>query len=191
MNRPPNSAPRRWIHIGLLLAAAGTLLASAPRLQDSTTARLRFIPGSTAKVEQILGEEDKELGRPTAARTATRYGLEGTDLGNSFEHNGRVYFLFGDTVGTAGRALDTIGFSESRDPESGVRLQFLTMEAIATGRRGGARRGGRAQAGPGERQYLTIEPPGNRAADHRVVWQHVCSQRTCVCARWSMNVSFR
>ena len=160
VNRPLNSPARRWIPTGLLLVAASTLLASAPRLQDSATSRLRFIPGSTAKVEQILGEEDKELGRPTAARTATRFGLEGTDLGNSFEHNGRVYFLFGDTVGSAGRALDTIGFSESRDPESGVRLQFLTMDAIAAGRRGRARRGGRAQIAPSEKQYLTIEPPG-------------------------------
>ena len=157
----------RRIQFVILASAVGAALALAPRLPASPTPslptsqppQLRFIPGSTQKVEQILGEEDKERGQPTASRTATRFGLEGTDLGNSFEHNGRVYFLFGDTVGTAGRALDTIGFSESRDPESGVHLQFLTMDAIASGRRGG-RRGGRAQAARGEQQYLTIEPAG-------------------------------
>jgi hypothetical protein len=35
----------------------------------------------------------------TTLRTRSRYGLEGTDLGYSFEHQGKLYFLFGDTVG--------------------------------------------------------------------------------------------
>jgi hypothetical protein len=99
---------------------------------------LRYVAGSTVKVEQLLGEEDKQLHRPTLSQTATRYGIEGTDLGNSFEHGGRVYFLFGDTVGRLRRALDTIATTDATDPESGVRLDFLTS-------------GG---------DYLTIQPPG-------------------------------
>ena len=99
---------------------------------------LRYEAGSTVKVEQLLGEEDKQLHRPTLSQTATRYGIEGTDLGNSFEHGGRVYFLFGDTVGRLRRALDTIATTDATDPESGVRLDFLTS-------------GG---------DYLTIQPPG-------------------------------
>jgi hypothetical protein len=66
--------------------------------------------------------------------------LEGTDLGYSFEHEGRAYFLFGDTLGHLDRALDTIATTDSRDPERGVRLDFLTV-------------GG---------DYLTIQPPGIR-----------------------------
>ena len=117
---------------------------------------LRHVVGSTAKVQQLLGEQDLERGQPTLSRTVTRYGLAGTDLGSSFEHDGRLYFLFGDTVGTLQRALDTIGVTDARDPESGVRLDFLTMPA-----RSMPFARGRAGRGPvGEQQYLTIEPPG-------------------------------
>jgi hypothetical protein len=44
---------------------------------------LRYVAGSTVKVEQPVGEEDKQLHQLTLSRTATRYGIEGTDLGNS------------------------------------------------------------------------------------------------------------
>jgi hypothetical protein len=104
---------------------------------------LTYIDGSTAKINQLVGEEDKELHKSTLSRTETRYGLIGTDLGYSFEHQGRVYFLFGDTVGVARGALDSIasvGISGAGwDPAAGVRLDFLTV--------------------PGGR-YLTIQPPG-------------------------------
>jgi hypothetical protein len=43
-----------------------------------------------------------------------------------FENNGSVVFLFGDTVGALDRALDTMATTEARDPEAGVRLDFLT-----------------------------------------------------------------
>lgn len=99
---------------------------------------LRYVPGSTVKVEQLLGEEDKQLHQPTLSQTVTRYGIEGTDLGNSFEHGGRVYFLFGDTVGRLRHALDTIATTDAGDPEGGVRLDFLKSGS----------------------DYLTIQPPG-------------------------------
>jgi hypothetical protein len=99
---------------------------------------LRYVPGSTVKIEQLLGEEDKQLHQPTRSRTFTRYGIEGTDLGNSFEHQGRVYFLFGDTVGRLRHALDTIATTDAADPEGGVRLDFLKSG----------------------NDYLTIQPPG-------------------------------
>ena len=99
---------------------------------------IRYVAGSTIKVEQLLGEEDKQRHQPTLSRTVTRYGIEGTDLGYSFEHDGRVYFLFGDTVGRLRRALDTMATTEARDAESGVRLDFLTVGS----------------------DYLTIQPPG-------------------------------
>jgi hypothetical protein len=106
--------------------------------QSASDPALRYIPASTVKVEQLLGEEDKQLHQPTLSRTFTRYAIEGTDLGSSFEHDGRVYFLFGDTVGRLRRALDTIATTDARDPEAGVRLDFLTSGS----------------------DYLTIQPPG-------------------------------
>jgi len=105
---------------------------------SATEPVLRYVAGSSIKIEQLLGEEDKQLHQPTRSQTATRYGIEGTDLGNSFEHGGRVYFLFGDTVGRLRRALDTIATTDANDPESGVRLDFLKSGS----------------------DYLTIQPPG-------------------------------
>jgi hypothetical protein len=139
------------VALALCWTATGTA-----RWQTATGPVLRYVPGSSVKVEQLLGEEDKERHQPTLSRTVTRYGLEGTDLGYSFEHDGRAYFLFGDTVGQLGGALDTIATTDARDPEAGVRLDFLTVNAPPRGR--GSRRG----RGPiaGEKTYLTIQPPG-------------------------------
>jgi hypothetical protein len=104
---------------------------------------IKYVAGSTVKITQLVGDEDKEFHRPTSSRTVTRYGLQGTDLGYSFEHLGQVYFLFGDTVGVAKGALDSIATAQTpdngRDPKAGVRLDFLT-----------ARDG----------TYLTIQPSG-------------------------------
>ncbi|MGO9121025.1 MAG: DUF4185 domain-containing protein [Desulfomonilaceae bacterium] len=87
---------------------------------------LRYVPGSTIKVEQLVGEMDKERHKPTLSRTFSRYGLLGTDLGYSFEHKGRAYFLFGDTIGRWPGVLHTIATTDATDPERGVRLDFMT-----------------------------------------------------------------
>jgi len=99
---------------------------------------ITYIPGSSAKLEQLLGEEDKQLHKPTLSLTVTRYGIEGTDLGSPFENQGLIYFLFGDTVGKLDKALDTIATTNATDPQQGVRLDFLTVG----------------------KDYLTIQPPG-------------------------------
>jgi len=60
-----------------------------------------WVPGSTQKVCQPNGEIDYETGKPTVSQTQTNYGLAGDDLGASFEHNGKLWLLFGDTNPTA------------------------------------------------------------------------------------------
>jgi hypothetical protein len=104
---------------------------------------LTYVPGSTHKINQLIGELDKQTHQPTLSRTESRYRLQGTDLGYSFEHQGKIYFLFGDTVGALGRALDSVATTDADlnavDPERGVRLDFLTQS-------------------PG--LYLTVQPPG-------------------------------
>jgi class 3 adenylate cyclase len=112
--------------------AAATAAAAAGR-------GLHYVLGSTVKLEQLIGEDDNERHKPTRSQTITRYHLKGADLGSSFEHEGRAYFLFGDVMGRMGGVLDTIAMTDAHDPELGVRLDFLTA-----GRAG----------------YLTIEPPG-------------------------------
>jgi hypothetical protein len=109
-------------------AAASALAAStvAPTRTPAPTPsgpRLRYVAGSTKKVEQIIGDTDVQTGAATASRTAARFGLQGTDLGQSFEHNGALYFLFGDAMGTGG---DPVGVSRSNDPASSLVLDFIT-----------------------------------------------------------------
>src|SRR5688572_9591136 len=85
---------------------------------------LEYVSGSTAKVEQLIGDYDIATTERTYNQTASRYGIWGTDLGNSFEHNGRAYFLFGDTIGKYGG--DVIGVSDATDPSAPLGLDFLT-----------------------------------------------------------------
>ena len=111
----------------------------AARAEPRAGAGLRFVPGSTVKVEQLIGDFDKERKSPTLGRTFSRFSVLGTDLGCSFEHEGRAIFLFGDTVGHVSYAEDTMAMTEATEPEKGVRLDFFT-------------------AAPGK--YLSIAPPG-------------------------------
>jgi hypothetical protein len=84
----------------------------------------------TAKVAQLTGEIDRQTHAPTLSRTESRFGVVGCDLGQSFEHEGRAYFLFGDT-NTDNRirkdpssALDSIGFTSDTDAGNGIKLDF-------------------------------------------------------------------
>jgi hypothetical protein len=79
------------------------------------------------KINQLTGECDFQEDHQTQSLTESRYGLRGTDLGASFEHNGKLFFLFGDThwvneslPGTA----DSIAYTPDSDPWNGVTLYF-------------------------------------------------------------------
>ncbi|MGH3197485.1 MAG: DUF4185 domain-containing protein, partial [Streptosporangiaceae bacterium] len=87
------------------------------------------------KLAQLTGEFDREgwngTGTPSFAlnRTESRFGIIGTDLGSSFTHQGRVYFLFGDTWrvghGKPNDDLDAIAFSTDNTADDGLDLTFL------------------------------------------------------------------
>jgi hypothetical protein len=62
----------------------------------STSGRVVYVPGSTKKVCQLTGETDREFNRPTVNRTETLWGLKSADGGYSFEHQGKLVFVFGD-----------------------------------------------------------------------------------------------
>ncbi len=95
---------------------------------------LTWIPGSSVKVEQLLGDcdwpdlEQRSVCTPTASQTITKNDVEGTDLGYSFETPNGLMFLFGDTIGTKTlyHAGDTTALSQSTDPAGKVLLDFLT-----------------------------------------------------------------
>lgn len=134
------------VRFAVVACAAAVVVASAAQAQVSRPGFiLRY--EATTKVNQLNGELDKQFHRPTLSRTVARYGLKGSDLGSSFEHAGRAYFLFGDTVGVVGHALDSIGTTDARDPSGGIRLDYVSPH-------------------PGT--YLTIQPPGVRMAAFEV-----------------------
>ncbi len=87
---------------------------------------LHYVDDSTVKLEQLIGDQDKERHKPTANQTFTRFGVEGTELGSSFEHQGHIYFLFGPTLGPAPGLSNTIATSDTTNPSGGVHLDFLT-----------------------------------------------------------------
>jgi len=83
------------------------------------------------KVSQVTGQTDRQRHVPTDNQTETRFGLWGTDLGASFEHRGKLVFLFGDTwpagPNTEDRPVDgdAIAFSSDRNPDDGLTLDFV------------------------------------------------------------------
>ncbi|MBN2024668.1 MAG: DUF4185 domain-containing protein [Pirellulales bacterium] len=130
----PNASgfrPRlRFVHPGRA-AYVLALVAVAPPASRAVepAARLALVPGSTVKVCQLTGDVDRQTGKPTLSQTNARAGVAATDLGSSFEHKGKLYFLFGDTWRHAdGRdahvARDALAWTDSRDPAQ-IRLDFL------------------------------------------------------------------
>jgi len=83
----------------------------------------------TARVHQLTGEDDRERGGFAHNRTLSRFGLWGTDLGASFAHAGRTYFLFGDSIadveGTNPKCGDAIAYTTDGDPTNGIDLEFV------------------------------------------------------------------
>src|SRR5690349_23347447 len=88
-------------------------------------AQVELVPGSVRKVCQLPGERDRQRNADTLNRTETRFGVVGTDLGASFEHDGRLWFLFGDTWPDA-ELGDSVAWTTDRTPEPGIGLQFVS-----------------------------------------------------------------
>jgi hypothetical protein len=53
--------------------------------------------GAPEKICQLTGETDWQTGKPTEARTYSRFGLDAADLGYPIEHDGKLILLFGDS----------------------------------------------------------------------------------------------
>jgi Domain of unknown function (DUF4185) len=84
----------------------------------------------TIKIAQLTGEFDRQTKTLTLSQSQSRFGIVGCDLGQSFEHQGHVSFLFGDTFTDnnirkdPSSALDSIGFTSDSDAGHGIRLDF-------------------------------------------------------------------
>jgi uncharacterized protein (TIGR03437 family) len=122
-------------HIFFLILFAATISTSSAQPADPI-----WLPGSSQKVCQLVGEQDRQIMQPTLSRTETNYGLIGNDLGSSFEHNGKLWFLFGDSHPTAafnGKPNsqtdaprlpldnDAVGFTSGTNIDQCVKLDFV------------------------------------------------------------------
>lgn len=99
----------------MIIAAIAIMLGTSLVTDAFGQRKLVYVAGSTQKVSQLTGDFDRMLGQPTLNQTNKRFGVFATDLGSSFEHNGKLFFLFGDTWGQPG-LLDAVAWSQSRDP---------------------------------------------------------------------------
>ena len=77
------------------------------------------------KINQLTGDFDKHLNKPTKSLSYTRYSIEGIDLGVPFEDGDTTWILFGDTWGPKGGLLDAIGYTTDKEPEKGLKLDFI------------------------------------------------------------------
>src|SRR5215211_2693416 len=82
---------------------------------------------STIKVTQLTGDIDRETGKQTPNQTGKRFGIFGSDLGVSFIHQGKLYFLFGDT----NRRDPDTGLPASAFPGEDFNENLTDLDAIA------------------------------------------------------------
>lgn len=134
---PGKGVRLRTLLLGLLWIAGGPggVAYAGPAPADL---ELRYLHGSTRRLGQLVGDRDLSTGAQTPTQSQSRFGIVGTDLGYPFEHRGKIWFLFGDTIGRD-RKSDVIGVLDTRHGDDPMRLDFLT--------------------GPDGR-YLTISPRG-------------------------------
>jgi hypothetical protein len=109
--------------IVLAVFAAGIGVAKAI---GADSVKLVYVPNSTKKICQLTGDFDRGTGKPTLSQTGKRFGVVATDLGSSFEHKEKLYFLFGDTWGRPGDC-DVLAWTKSTGPEKIV-LDFFKAE---------------------------------------------------------------
>jgi hypothetical protein len=150
------------------LSFAPSARAQGPQDWDhdhGTVPTLTFKQGSSHKIEQVNGDCDwvvwdktivvakdgsvsnnNPTCKPTVSKTTTRFDVLGDDIGSSFEHDGKIVFLFGDTIGAtsgtgSGRpyypnwisfdneylfnAGDPIAYSSTQRPEQGLLLDYF------------------------------------------------------------------
>ena len=101
---------------------------------------LTWITNSSLKLEQIIGDVDwaalaQGTNLPTTSQTVTRFHILGTDNGGSFEDNGKLIVLFGDTIADTNiweyHAADPLSWSTNTDGDSGLLLNFYTNRPYA------------------------------------------------------------
>lgn len=61
---------------------------------------LTWVPNSSVKLEQVIGDVDWATGSNTTSQTITRFNIVGTDVSYCFTCGTNLLFFFGDTIGS-------------------------------------------------------------------------------------------
>ena len=135
--------------LALLFLSAFT--PAPPAAAQSAPPTITYTPGSSVKVYQINGDcdwpaWDATIGiktptcKSTTSKTATNGDVLGDDVATSFENNGQLIMMFGDTIGAGSaynptyigfqnsfswNAHDPIGYSTTLHAEDGLLLNFF------------------------------------------------------------------
>ena len=116
---------RHNLHTILALLFLSAITPAPPAMAQSAPPALTYIPGSSVKVYQINGDCDwaawdatinnkTPTCKSTASQTATHADVLGDDVATSFENNGELIMMFGDTIGAAAAFYPTyIGFQNT------------------------------------------------------------------------------
>src|SRR5580700_2253585 len=94
----------------LALATLALLRAALAQSTGAGTPTITYIPSSSVKLYQINGDCDwvtwdatiankTPTCKPTTSQTATKADVLGDDVATSFENNGELIMMFGDTIG--------------------------------------------------------------------------------------------
>lgn len=119
-----------------LLVSMALLLGCPAKPQHAADSKLPpsqdvTIVARATKIAQLVGDYDRQRQQPTANLTQSRVKLAGADLGVPYQHKGRTYVLFGDSLRLTndGRAVgygDAVAYTTDRTPEDGIDLTFPT-----------------------------------------------------------------
>jgi hypothetical protein len=115
---PEENGERVFMRNGCIRIHEGAL---GERYPDS-----RSVPPQSFKINQMTGSWDAQWKVATLSVTPNP-NIRGTDLGASFEHNGNLYFLFGDTHWHGGfppGTADVMAYTPDTNPWNGVGLYF-------------------------------------------------------------------
>lgn len=116
--------------------------------------------------------------------TGSRFGVDGTDLGHAFEHQGDLYLHFGDTFG-ANRSdwrSNAAAVITDRDPRDG-----LTIDRMIVDRPGHAKELLSPEQIPGTE--ITVIPTAGVSVGERMVLHYMAVRGWGPPGRWELNLS--
>ena len=142
---------RHHLRATLAVLFLNLIAPAPPAAAQSAAPTLTYVPGSSVKLYQINGDCDWAVWdatianktptcKSTTSKTATNADVLGDDVATSFENNGELIMMFGDTIGATSaynpmwigfqntfewNAHDPIARSTTLHAEDGLLLNFF------------------------------------------------------------------